>query len=101
MLRESVIQFRCRARGRSGYQDKKCTPHIIFDELSLRSAVPLIDIVEVTCPAAQAAGLRRVALFGTRFTMEGSFYLKRFSDWEIQLVVPDATEQAYIHDKYA
>ncbi len=76
------------------------TPHIIFDELSLRSPVPLIDIVEVTCAAAQAAGLRRVALFGTRFTMEGSFYPKKFSDWEIQLVAPDAIEQAYIHDKY-
>ena len=76
------------------------TPHIVFDELSLRSSIPLIDIVEATCTAAQAAGLRRVALFGTRFTMEGSFYSKKFSDWGIQLVVPDAIEQAYIHDKY-
>ena len=30
------------------------TPHIVFDDLALRSPIPLISIVEATCDAAQA-----------------------------------------------
>src|SRR3954447_316738 len=54
------------------------TPHIIFDELSARSPIPLIDIVGATANAAKRAGLHRLALFGTRFTMQGAFYPRRF-----------------------
>ena len=38
------------------------TPHIVFDALCARSPVPLISIVEVTCEAARAKGLRRVGV---------------------------------------
>jgi len=49
------------------------TPHIVFDELRRQSPIPLISIVEATCVAAKALGLKRVGLFGTRFTMQGRF----------------------------
>ncbi len=52
------------------------TPHIVFDELAARSPVPLVSIVEVCAQEAQRRGLNRLALLGTRFTMEGSFYPK-------------------------
>jgi aspartate racemase len=76
------------------------TPHIVFDELAPKSPIPLISIVEATCAAAKARKLRRLALFGTRFTMQGTFYPKVFSREGIALVVPDATDQDYLHDKY-
>ena len=76
------------------------TPHIVFDELRRRSPVPLISIVESTCDAAQALGLKRVALFGTRFTMRGRFYPEVFSRAGLSIVVPEEDEQAYIHDIY-
>ncbi len=50
------------------------TPHVVFDALRPQSPIPLISIVEVTCQAAQVRGLKRVGLFGTRFTMQGRFY---------------------------
>ena len=50
------------------------TPHIVFDELRARSPLPLISIVEATCAEAQTLGMKRVGLFGTRFTMQASFY---------------------------
>jgi aspartate racemase len=49
------------------------TPHIVFDQIRARSPIPLISIVEATCTAAQNLGLKRVALFGTRFTMQAHF----------------------------
>jgi aspartate racemase len=76
------------------------TPHIVFDEVASKSPIPLISIVEATCAAAKARKLRRLALFGTRFTMQGTFYQKVFSREGIELVVPDATDQDYLHDKY-
>lgn len=51
------------------------TPRVAFDEIQHRSALPLLSIVEVTCDAARAMGLKRLGLFGTRFTMQGRFIL--------------------------
>ena len=76
------------------------TPHIVFGELQRRSSIPLISIVEATREAAEELGLRRLGLFGVRFTMQGRFYPDVFSKAGIALVVPNESEQAYIHDKY-
>jgi aspartate racemase len=76
------------------------TPHIVFDEISRQSPIPLISIVEATRDEAQAKGLRRVGLFGTRFTMQGRFYPDVFSRADIAMVTPKEDEQSYIHEKY-
>lgn len=76
------------------------TPHVVFDALSQQSPIPLISIVEATCRAARAQGLKRVGLFGTRFTMQGRFYADVFDRAGITLVTPTPDEQDYIHDKY-
>lgn len=76
------------------------TPHIVFDEVRRQSPIPLVSIVEATCEAAGALGLKRLGLFGTRFTMQAKFYPQVFSAAQIALAVPQASEQAYIHDKY-
>jgi len=56
--------------------------------------------VEATREAAEELGLRRLGLFGVRFTMQGHFYPDVFSKAGITLVVPEENEQVYIHDKY-
>jgi aspartate racemase len=76
------------------------TPHIMFDEVVSKSPISLISIVEATCTAAKARKLKRLALFGTRYTMQATFYPKVFSREGIELLVPDLGDQTYIHDKY-
>jgi aspartate racemase len=76
------------------------TPHIVFGEIQRKSSIPLISIVEATRAAAEELGLRRLGLFGIRFTMQGRFYQDVFAQSGITLVVPDENEQAYIQDKY-
>lgn len=76
------------------------TPHIVFDELRRRSPLPLLSIVEATCAAANGLGLKRLGLFGTRFTMQGRFYPEVFARDGITLVMPSRAEQDYIHDIY-
>jgi len=76
------------------------TPHIVFDDVAPKSPIPLISIVEATCAAAKARKLKRLALFGTRYTMQATFYPKVFSREGIELLVPEPNDQDYIHDKY-
>jgi aspartate racemase len=76
------------------------TPHIVFDAVQRRSPIPLVSIVEATCQAVKALGLKRPALMGTRFTMQGRFYPDVFDKEGVTLVAPDETQQTYIHDKY-
>jgi aspartate racemase len=76
------------------------TPHIVFDELQARSALPLISIVEAACDKVQELDLQTVALFGTRFTMQAPFYPKVFSRSDVKLVLPNDEEQSYIHEIY-
>jgi aspartate racemase len=76
------------------------TPHLVFDAIARQSRIPLISIVEATAEAAKAAGLKRLGLLGTRFTMEASFYPDALAAREIEVVLPNEEEQAYIHGKY-
>ena len=76
------------------------TPHLVFDELQRRSPIPLLSIVRATSHHAKSLGLKRVALFGTGFTMRASFYPQEFHHAGIALVVPNQSEREYIHKKY-
>ncbi|HET9419234.1 MAG TPA: amino acid racemase [Chthoniobacterales bacterium] len=76
------------------------TPHLAFDEIAARSPIPLISIVEATCAVAKNRQFKRLAIFGTKFTMNGQFYARPFTRAGIDLVRPPAADQDYIHDKY-
>ena len=45
-------------------------------------------------------GLRKLGLFGTRFTMASGFYQQEFANHEIQIFAPDDNAQKLVHDKY-
>src|SRR6267143_1529052 len=76
------------------------TPHIVFDEVASNSPIRLISIVEATCATAKTRKLKRLALLGTRYTMQSNFYPKVFSREGIELLVPEPDDQDYIHEKY-
>ena len=82
------------------HQDVGLDPQQMLEEVSRRSRIPLISIVEAACDAAQAMQRKRLALFGTRFTMQGRFYPEVFARAGIELVVPEPSEQDFIHEKY-
>src|SRR5213075_660281 len=44
--------------------------------------------------------LRKVGLFGTRFTMQASFYPEDFRRAGMSIITPTATEQDFVHQKY-
>jgi aspartate racemase len=76
------------------------TPHIAFDEIQRRSPIPIISIVEATCREAKALGLKRPALFGTKFTMGAGFYPGVFENAGLEIVMPPPDDQDTIHAIY-
>jgi aspartate racemase len=76
------------------------TAHVVFDELAARSPLPLVSIVEVCAEEARGRGLRRLALLGTRFTMEGRFYPAVCARHGIVVVPPNEAERRWVHERY-
>ncbi|MEO7369061.1 MAG: amino acid racemase [Gemmatimonadaceae bacterium] len=76
------------------------TPHLVFDELAEQTIVPLLSIVEVCAEEAQRRGMRRLALIGTRFTTEASFYPEVFGRHGIEVVRPSGDDVTWVHEKY-
>lgn len=50
------------------------TPHICIEEVISRSPIPMVNILEAINEDLRARGMRRVALFGTRFTIETNLF---------------------------
>ena len=76
------------------------TPHLVFDELSEQTIVPLLSIVEVCAEEAQRRGMRKLALLGTRFTMNAEFYPEVFARYGIEVLRPNAEDVEWVHGKY-
>src|SRR5438067_12167838 len=75
------------------------TPHLVFDHLQQRARIPMLSIVEATADAAAKARLRRLALFGTRFTMGAALFPDAFERRGMTIVVPNGEEQEIFHVK--
>lgn len=75
------------------------TPHIVFDSLQEKSAVPLVSIIEATRDEAVRLNKHKLGLLGTIFTMTGDFFRKPFDRSGIEIVVPTMEEMEYINRK--
>jgi aspartate racemase len=74
------------------------TMHEVADEIGAAITIPLIHIADATADAVRGAGLERVALLGTRYTMERDFYRGRLEGRHgLSVVVPDEPDRSEIH----
>ena len=73
------------------------TMHRVAPAIESAVSVPFIHIADPTAHAIKAAGLARVGLLGTRFTMEQDFYRDRLESHGIDVVVPDASDRETVH----
>ena len=73
------------------------TMHKVAPSIEARCDLPLLHIADATGAAIRAAGLTRVALLGTRFTMREAFYRERLQErFGLAVEVPDDEAQAEI-----
>ena len=74
------------------------TMHKVADNLTQKSGLPLLHIVDVVGSAAREQGLETVGLLGTKFVMGESFYRERLQrHFGIHAIVPGEDDQATIH----
>lgn len=69
------------------------TPHNAYDLIRDSSPLDVLTIMDATSEALAHDGLCKVALLGTRPTMEFGFFQKHFAAREIETLVPDAPER--------
>lgn len=74
------------------------TMHLMADAVEQAAGVPLLHIADPTGAAIRAAGLSKVGLLGTAFTMEQTFYRERLAQQHgLEVIVPDARDRALVH----
>lgn len=74
------------------------TMHKLAPQVAAATSIPLLHIVDATAAAIRAAGMGRVGLLGTRFTMEQDFFRGRMSEvFGIETIVPSPAEREMVH----
>lgn len=74
------------------------TMHKVAEAIESRCSLPFLHIADATGRVISAQGMRRVALLGTRYTMEQDFYRGRLEQqFAIECLIPDADARATIN----
>lgn len=74
------------------------TMHKVAGAIEAASPLPLLHIADATGQAVALAGLKKVALLGTRFTMEQDFYRDRLrTQHGLQVLTPSEAGRAQVH----
>jgi len=74
------------------------TMHKVAPQIEAAVDVPLLHIADATAERVRAAGIERVGLLGTRFTMEEDFYRGRLeSRHGLEVLTPPTDQRALVH----
>lgn len=74
------------------------TMHLCKDAIEKSISVPFLHIAHATAEAISLYGLTKVALLGTKFTMEKDFYKREIEEnYDIKVIVPDSGDRDIIH----
>jgi len=74
------------------------TMHKTADDVQANIHIPVLNIIDVTGEKVREKGYKKVALLGTKYTMEQDFYKGRLEkEYNLTVIVPNQTERDYIH----
>ncbi|MGK3134555.1 aspartate/glutamate racemase family protein [Pantoea trifolii] len=74
------------------------TMHKVAQQITDAVSIPLLHIADATAQRIRQAGVKKVGLLATAFTMEQEFYKGRLNQSEIEVLVPDAAGRKVVHD---
>ncbi len=74
------------------------TMHRVADVVAQAVSIPLVHIADASASAIHEAGISKVGLLGTRFTMEQAFYQDRLESLGVNVLIPPAEDRTMIHD---
>ena len=73
------------------------TMHLCIDAVRKVVRIPVIHIADTTAKEIQKKGIQKVALLGTKYTMEKDFFRDILNEHSIETIIPDAEERDEIH----
>ncbi len=74
------------------------TMHKLADEIQANIGIPFLHIADATAQKVKTAGLTKIGLLGTRFTMEEDFYKGRLSQkYGLTVLIPNAEDREIVH----
>lgn len=73
------------------------TMHKIADELQAAINLPVIHIATATAAEIEKQQVQKVALLGTKFTMEMDFFRSKLDDKNIEVIIPEENDREFIH----
>jgi aspartate racemase len=73
------------------------TMHKIAPQVQEAIQVPLIHIAEVTAAVVREQPIKKVALLGTKYTMQLDFYPDALRQYGIETIIPAEKDRDYIH----
>ena len=73
------------------------TMHKVADQVAGSIDIPLLHLADATAIEIKKAGLSRVGLLGTRFTMEEDFYTGRLQLQGLDVLIPDESDREVVH----
>lgn len=73
------------------------TMHKVAAQVQSAVSIPLLHIADPAAAAIKAAGLTRIGLLGTRFTMEQDFYRERLESHGLKVLIPGEEDRAVVH----
>ena len=75
------------------------TIHLVSHYITENVEVPFLHIATTTGESIQQHGLNKVALLGTKFTMEQDFYANTLkTDFDLDVIVPEAEDRRVVHN---
>jgi aspartate racemase len=74
------------------------TMHLTIAEVREAVTIPVIHIAEATGTIILESKLKKVALLGTKYTMEKNFYTDVLKNMGIEAIIPEEEDRTIIHD---
>jgi aspartate racemase len=73
------------------------TPHYAYDAYSASSPIPVLNILDVAVAQCEKIAAKKVAVLGTKPTMEDGLYSRKLAAKGIEAIIPDADTRVLIH----
>jgi aspartate racemase len=75
------------------------TMHKMAEAVQSNIKIPLLHIADATAEKIKTAGLKKIGLLGTKFTMEEDFYKGRLiNKYGLEVVIPNDQDRQIVHD---
>ena len=74
------------------------TMHKLYDIVQTAIMIPMLNIADATAEEIKTKGIDRIALLGTRFTMEEDFYKGRLVEkYGLEVMIPSSAQRETVH----